>query len=91
MDMCDELAEIALGWLGWSEEQTLYSDINAILIAQEGLIKKLNLEKGHGGTKSDDENPKLTTAAFDAMFGANPINKGVQSSKKRAGPLRRRK
>lgn len=74
MEFCDDLAEVALGWLGWSEEQTLYSDINAILIAERGLLRKLKAEAGKG--IESDKKPKLTPASFDAMFGVNAPKKG---------------
>lgn len=53
MEFYDELAEIALGWLGWSEEETLFSDVNAILVAHKGHIDRLNLI--NGGKPSEDK------------------------------------
>lgn len=39
--MLDEIARIALGWLGWTEEQLLYSDINVIRVAFRGRVEML--------------------------------------------------
>lgn len=36
VEFYDQLAEYALGWLGWSEEQTLAADVNAIIIGMHG-------------------------------------------------------
>jgi hypothetical protein len=46
------MAEFALGWLYWSEEQTLHSDINAILVAMRGHMNMLRALHGKA-----DENP----------------------------------
>jgi hypothetical protein len=42
----DGLAEFALGWLYWSEEQVLHSDVNAILLAQRGHLEMLKTIHG---------------------------------------------
>src|SRR5690606_10932068 len=38
VEFYDQLAEIALGWLGWTEEQALAADVNAIQVAYEGRL-----------------------------------------------------
>ena len=65
----DGLAEIALGWLGWTEEQALKSDVNAIQIAYAGRIDLLT----HIFGKRKDDKPNvasrpLTPQLFDALF-----------------------
>ena len=35
-----------MGWLGWSEQQTLYSDIQAIYVGIRGKFKLVLFEKG---------------------------------------------
>lgn len=82
-----------MGWLGWNEEQVLFSDINAIVIALEGYTKKLEIEKGikinraptqvqtnpRQITVGGDKPSPLTPAAFDAMFGAGKSKSGVKA------------
>ena len=47
--------EIALGWLGWSEDEALSSDMNAILVGRAGLTKKLQFIYGkHDSDTSDN-------------------------------------
>jgi len=75
----DELAETALGWLGWSEYQTLHSDMNAIVIAVRGYSAKLRAQSGISPNQPPPKNAPavgakpqpLTPAAFDAMFGSS--------------------
>lgn len=45
-DYYRELEEIALGWLGWTPEQTLYADVNAIIIGFYGRNKMLMAMQG---------------------------------------------
>ena len=71
-----QLAEIALGWLGWSENDTLYADPNAILLGFRGRLDMLKAIFGGkpppkgppkgGGGKVLQWGPKL----FDMMFRA---------------------
>jgi hypothetical protein len=37
---------VALGWLGWSEERTLHSDVNAIIIGFTGAMQRIAAENG---------------------------------------------
>ena len=56
-----------MGWLGWSEEQTLSSDVNAILVGMRGKVQMLRAVFGGAEQKPVAE---LTTAeAFDQVFG----------------------
>jgi hypothetical protein len=62
-----------MGWMGWSEEQALRSDVNAIQVAYEGRCDML---KAIFGGEDDDEprtgdkaGPPMTPELFDAMFG----------------------
>lgn len=63
-----------MGWMGWSEDQALRSDVNAIRVAYEGRCDML---KAIFGGEDDDDQPRtgdksgppMTTALFDAMFG----------------------
>jgi len=73
------LAAVALGRLYWSEEQVLYSDVNAIIV---GLEEHYKLLQSVFGSKSSSKKPvvspatgkpiKLTPKLFDAMFGGKP-------------------
>jgi len=59
---------MALGWLGWSEAQTLHSDVNAILVGWEGLMERLKAE--HGST--DDNSTPEWMKAMRAKQAAKP-------------------
>ncbi len=37
-----ELLKYAIGWLGWSEQEALFADVNSILIGVEGRVDLLN-------------------------------------------------
>lgn len=68
------MAEIALGWLGWTEEQALSADVNAILVGHEG---RLGMYETIGWIerdtpRSDDEGEgghAISPELFDAVFG----------------------
>lgn len=72
----DGLAEIALGWLGWSEEQALRADVNAIQVGFDG---KVDMFRFIGYVAKVDEPakpqapqaplPKMNPRLFSAMFG----------------------
>lgn len=76
----DGLTRFALGWMGWTEQQSLDMDVNALVIAQEGRFEFL--ETIFGSSKTEDQSGKLVTLhkppkqklkvlspeAFDAMF-----------------------
>ena len=53
------MEEAALGWLGWSEEQTLYSDINAIMVGFSGRVKMVQAMQGIDPFSDGSETPKL--------------------------------
>ncbi|MER8925781.1 hypothetical protein [Mesorhizobium sp. M0859] len=59
--------------MGWSEEQALKSDVNAIEIAYLGRLQMLRSIFGGGEdepeTKKPDRQAISTGAQFDAMFG----------------------
>ncbi len=54
------MAEYALGWLGWSEEQTLAADVNAIIIGMHGRWDMLKTM--FGGDEASSEQPDLPEA-----------------------------
>lgn len=80
VDYFDQLAEIALGWLGWTEEQALASDVNAIVVAYGGRTDML---RWIFGSSEDEDNPApapqttaekkapqtVTPTLFKALFG----------------------
>lgn len=67
VEFYDQLAELALGWLGWSEDQALGADVNAIMVGFAG--KSDMLGKIFGGapeTAAEPEaGPPMTMAMFD--------------------------
>jgi hypothetical protein len=62
---------VALGWLGWSEEQALAADVNAIICGHDGKLDMFEVvgwikrEKPAGKGKQ----PVMTPALFRAKFG----------------------
>ncbi len=73
VEFYDELAEIALGWLGWDEEKTLKADVNAIQIGYSGKVDMFCTigylqRKGQEPTAEAPLAP-MTPALFRAMFG----------------------
>ena len=75
LEFYDDLAAGALGRLYWSEEQVLYSDVNAMLI---GLNEHAKLLRSIFGEASSPGRPgrgvvgsqpvKITPQLFDIMF-----------------------
>ena len=58
--------EIALGWLGWTEEEALSADMNAIFVGQAGLKKKLQFIYGKpDGDTSGDTSPSPRKPSAD--------------------------
>ncbi|KQU96434.1 hypothetical protein [Devosia sp. Root105] len=73
-DYYDELAEVALGWLGWTEAEALAADVNAIVVAHRGRVAMLGAVFGSsdGATQSDQHvrsEREMTPALYDAVFG----------------------
>lgn len=62
-----------MGWLGWSEEQALSADVNAIAVAMQGRVAMLRAVFG-GGEQPTEVTPKDVSARpmspqlFDALF-----------------------
>ena len=56
-----------MGWLGWSEDQALRADVNAIEVAFIG--KRSMLRAIYGGPEEPQEVGPMTADRFDAMFG----------------------
>lgn len=69
------MAEVALGWLGWTEQQALETDVNAILVAHEGRLSMfetigwIERIKQPEKTVKPAEGHQLTAELFDAVFG----------------------
>jgi hypothetical protein len=49
-DYLDHLLKIGMGWLGWTEAQTLDTSMAAIVMAREGRIELLQQIFGDGRT-----------------------------------------
>lgn len=56
-----------MGWLGWSEEQTLSADVNTIVVAMRGRVAML--QAVFGGGKDDPPASTMTPELFDDVFG----------------------
>lgn len=68
------MAEIALGWLGWTEHQALSSDVNAIIVAHEGRLSMFEAVGWIERIKfpenaKEPEGRAMTAEMFDAVFG----------------------
>jgi hypothetical protein len=65
--------KVGMGWLGWSEEQTLATDIQSIEIAYRGCHERLCAVAGKSipGAKIEEtaSGVVMTTDLFRAMFG----------------------
>lgn len=59
--MVDWMSDKALGWLGWPPSEALAADLNAIAIAYEGNIARLN---AINGGKSPSKPAPLDIRAF---------------------------
>lgn len=68
VEFYDKLAQIALGWLGWTEEQALKADVNAILIAQEGRIDMFCAVGWMKKKEPEAPLPVLTPKVFSSVF-----------------------
>lgn len=73
-DYYDELAEIALGWLGWTEAEALGADVNAILVAHRGRAAMLGAVFGGSDSPTQSDHHvrserEMTPALYDAVFG----------------------
>src|SRR5690606_23504683 len=74
IDFYDRLAELALGWLGWSEDQAMRADVNSILIGYVGKMEMLKAISGTaeyqpGGDEVKTIEREMTVELFDAVFG----------------------
>lgn len=64
----DELAEQALGWLGWSVEQALSSDVNAIAVGMSGRVAMFRAIFGTAEKPEPTALRPMTPELFDALF-----------------------
>lgn len=62
-----------MGWLGWTEEQALATDVNAITAAHRGRVAMLRATFGSSEPASGDANLRsesvMSPALYDAVFG----------------------
>lgn len=58
------MAEYALGWLGWSEEQALSADVNAIIVGMNGRWAMLDAVFGSDEASPDPANLPEATAGI---------------------------
>ncbi len=67
MEFYDELAEYALGWLGWSEQQAMAADVNAILVGYSGKVSMLRAV--FGGSEDAEQPERLEPMTPDKLQG----------------------
>src|SRR3990167_6359637 len=75
----DQLAKVGLGWMGWTEDEVLRCDINALNLAHLGRVDMLqaifgkppgtSMPRPKGGGDKEATLPPLTPQAFDTVFG----------------------
>ncbi len=62
-----------MGWLGWTEEQALAADVNAIVVAHRGRVAMLKAVFGSSEEAPGDKHLRsesiITPALYDAVFG----------------------
>lgn len=56
-DYLDHMLELGMGWMGWTEAETLDTSIPAIALAYDGRIKMLQSIFGKGEAKPDESAP----------------------------------
>lgn len=69
-DFFDALLKIGMGWFGWTEQDTLATDMASIVLAREGRVDMLRYI--FGGAAPDPETPPSVPAA--APQPAEPIS-----------------
>lgn len=62
------MAEQALGWLGWTEEQALAADVNTIAVGMRGKIAMLRAVFGGTDDTPPAELPTLTPDILSAVL-----------------------
>jgi hypothetical protein len=59
--------KVGMGWLGWSEEQTLDASMPAIILAYEGRVDMINAIFGGPKDESAEMSPDQIRDAFRAL------------------------
>jgi hypothetical protein len=72
------LAVKALGWLGWTEDQLMDADLNAILVAYRGRVEML---KAIFGSSDDDSGSTKTPKPKDFKAFSKEHNRKFQIAK----------
>lgn len=63
------MAEIALGWLGWTEQEAMAADVNAIAVGYQGRRDLLESVFGRSEEETPPEElPVLTQEGFAGLF-----------------------
>lgn len=78
-----------MGWLGWTEEQTLHADMNAIVLAYEGKVDMLKAI--HGDTDKEKGTQKRKPSPDDFRDFAADHNAMFRAQRARANPKLRKK
>lgn len=84
-DYFDRLLKIGTGWLGWTEQQTLETRIQTILLAKEGVVERLRFTFGTGEPEAPKEkpSPEKIMAAFRQAGKATDKKSGLKHPKRR--------
>jgi hypothetical protein len=62
------LAEQALGWLGWTEEQAMSADVNTIEVGMRGKVAMLRAVFGGAEETAPPELPTLTPDILSSVL-----------------------
>jgi hypothetical protein len=74
-DLCAQAEKRAMGWLGWTEAQTINTDINAITVALEGRTEMLTAIFGGKSKEPTVSDQPMNTSLFDRLFGGKSKRK----------------
>lgn len=68
----DRLLKIGMGWLGWTEDQTLDTSMPAIVLAQQGRVEMLQAVFGGAPAPKEPppEKPMMAAATIMDIFRA---------------------
>lgn len=86
----DHLLKLGMGWLGWTEAQTLDTSMPAIVLAYDGRIEMLQSIFGKGDAKADAKAEPAPEMGDNVVPLADRLKSALRSLKgDAAGGMRR--